>query len=68
MNPLIMMEGASSIPSAFTDLLTAIWSNVDSMVATITASAVLLIPVGFVFVRKTIAAGKSLMGTGGKRR
>lgn len=57
-----------TMPAQFTLLLTTIWSQIDSMVATITASAILLIPVGFLFVRKVIGTGKQLMGVGGGRR
>lgn len=56
------------MPEAFTTLLTTIWTEVNSVVALITASALLLIPVGFVFARKTIGATKSLLGIGGSKR
>lgn len=54
---------------AFTDLLTSVWSGVSSVVTTISASSLLLIPVGFMFAGRSIGLAKSLMGTkGGKRR
>lgn len=56
------------MPEAFTTLLTAIWAEVGAVVTTITASALLLIPVGFMFARKTISATKSLLGIGGSKR
>lgn len=56
------------MPEAFTALLTAIWSEVGAVVTTITASALLLIPVGFMFARKTISATKNLLGIGGSKR
>lgn len=56
------------MPEAFTALLASIWTEVGAVVTTITASALLLIPVGFMFARKTIAATKSLLGIGGSKR
>ena len=56
------------MPEAFTTLLASIWAEVAQVVATITASALLLIPVGFMFVRKSIGATKSLIGIGGSKR
>lgn len=56
------------MPEAFGTLLGTIWAEVGSVVATITASALLLIPVGFMFARKTIGAIKSLLGIGGSKR
>lgn len=49
-------------------VLTAMWGEVTAMVAVITGSAILLIPVAFMVIRKTIGAGKSLLGIGGGRR
>lgn len=51
------------MPEAFTTLLSAIWTQMDSVVTTITSSAILLIPVGFVFAGGVIGIAKSLMGT-----
>lgn len=56
------------MPEAFTTVLASIWTEVAAVAATITASALLLIPVGFMFARKTIGATKSLLGIGGSRR
>lgn len=49
-------------------VLVTMWAQVQDMVAIIAASAILLIPVAFMVIRKTIGAGKSLMGIGGGRR
>lgn len=51
------------MPVAFTDLITEVWSQVNSTVTTITGSPILLIPVGFVFLGGVIGIAKSLMGT-----
>lgn len=49
-------------------VLTAMWGEVSSMVTLITGSAILLIPVAFMVIMRTIRAGKSLMGIGGGGR
>lgn len=51
-----------------TTVLTAMWAEVSSMVTLITGSAILLIPVAFMVIMRTIRAGKSLMGIGGGGR
>lgn len=48
--------------------LTAIWSGVGSVVSTITAKPLLLIPVGMVFAGGVIGLAKGLMGTRRRRR
>lgn len=57
------MENAGTIPVAFTNLLTLVWTQVDNAVGTITDNPILLIPVGFVFAGGVIGIAKSLMGT-----
>lgn len=54
--------------SAFLVMLGEVWSQVGSLVDTITAQPILLIPVGFGFAGGVVAIGKSLMGTGRRRR
>lgn len=51
------------MPEAFTTLVGQIWTQMDSVVTTITSSSILLIPVGFVFAGGVIGIAKSLMGT-----
>lgn len=56
------------MPEAFSTLLTEVWSQVNTTVTTISSNAILLIPVGFVFVGGVIGIAKSLMGTRRKGR
>lgn len=56
------------MPEAFSTLLTEVWSQVNTTVTTISSNAILLIPVGFVFVGAVIGIAKSLMGTRKGRR
>lgn len=49
-------------------VLTNMWEQVSNMVTIITGSAILLIPVAFMVIMRTIRAGKSLMGIGGGGR
>lgn len=56
------------MPEAFTTLITEIWSQNTTLVSAITASAILLIPVGFRFANGVIGIAKSLMGTRGRGR
>lgn len=49
-------------------VLTNMWGEVSNMVTLITGSAILLIPVAFMVISRTIRAGKSLMGIGGGGR
>lgn len=49
-------------------VLTNMWGEVTNMVGVITGSAILLIPIAFMVIRRTIGAGKSLLGIGGGRR
>lgn len=51
------------MPEAFSTLMTTLWSETNNAVTTITNSAILLIPVGFVFAGGVIGIAKSLMGT-----
>lgn len=51
-----------------TTVLTAMWGQVENMVTLIVGSAILLIPVAFMVIMRTIRAGKSLMGIGGGGR
>lgn len=51
------------MPEAFTTLITTIWTQIASVVSTITGSPLLLIPVGFVFVGGVIGLAMKLMGT-----
>lgn len=55
-----------SMPDAFMTLIQAIWSQIASVISTITGSPLLLIPVGFLFVGGVIGLAMKLMGT--KRR
>ena len=52
----------------FTALTGAIWSQVSNVVSTISTNALLLIPIGFVFIGGAIGIAKGLMGTRGRRR
>lgn len=56
------------MPEAFTNLITEVWTQNTALVATITASSILLIPVGFRFANGVIGIAKSLMGTRGRGR
>lgn len=56
------------MPEAFSILMTTLWSETNNAVTTITNSAILLIPVGFVFAGGVIGIAKSLMGTRRKGR
>lgn len=52
-------------------IVTNVWSAIageNGLVPLIIATPVLLMPLAFVFARKTISATKALMGTGGGRR
>lgn len=52
-------------------IVTNVWSAIageGGLVPLIIATPVLLMPLAFVFARKTISATKALMGTGGARR
>lgn len=49
-------------------VLSQMWLQVENMVNVIVGSAILLIPVAFMVIMRTIRAGKSLMGIGGGRR
>lgn len=51
------------MPEAFGSLMTEIWTEMGTTVSTITASPILLIPVGFVFAGGVVGIAKSLMGT-----
>lgn len=63
MLPALSAMDGTTIPTAFTTLLSSIWSNVTTTVSTITASPILLIPVGIFFLGGVIGIAKSLMGT-----
>lgn len=56
------------MPEAFTTLLAAIWTQIGSVVTTITGSPLLLIPVGMGFAGGCIGLAKGLMGTKRRRR
>lgn len=62
------METVVGLPALFTTLLTAIWSGVTKCGETIADNALLLIPLGFVFVGGVIGITKKLMGTRRGRR
>lgn len=52
-------------------IVSNVWNAIageGGLVPLIIATPVLLMPLAFVFARKTISATKSLMGTGGGRR
>lgn len=52
-------------------IVSDVWSAIageGGLIPLIMATPVLLMPLAFVFARKTISATKSLMGTGGGRR
>lgn len=55
------MEG-SAMPSAFSTVLSAVWSGITGVVTTITDSPLLLIPVGMAFAAGVIGLAKGLMG------
>lgn len=56
---------------ALLGIVTNVWTAIageGGLVPLIIATPVLLMPLAFVFARKTISATKALMGTGGGRR
>lgn len=63
-----MEGGASTLPAAFTSLLTAIWGEFSDMLTTISSNALLLIPVGFMFAGGIIGLAQKMMGTRRRRR
>lgn len=63
-----MEGGASTLPAAFTTLLTAIWGQLTSFISAITENPLLLIPVGFAFIGGIIGIGQRMMGTRRRRR
>lgn len=62
------METTVGLPALFTTLLTSIWSGVTQCGETIAGNALLLIPLGFLFVGGVIGITKKLMGTRRGRR
>lgn len=54
---------ATGLGNAFTALTGAIWTQVTTIVSTIAANPLLLIPIGFVFIGGAIGIAKGLMGT-----
>lgn len=63
-----MEGGASTLPTAFTTLLTAIWGGFSDLLTTISSNALLLIPVGFAFAAGIIGLAQKMMGTRRRRR
>lgn len=56
---------------ALLGIVSNVWTAIagsNGLVELIIATPILLMPLAFVFARKTISATKSLMGTGGGRR
>lgn len=52
-------------------IVSNVWDSIageNGLIPLIIATPILLMPLAFVFARKTISAAKSLMGTGGGRR
>lgn len=48
-----------------------VWESLtgtNGLIPLMIATPILLVPVAFVFARRTISAGKSLLGVGGGRR
>lgn len=45
-----------------------IWTEITTLIGVITASAILLVPLGFKFANSTIGSGQRLLGIGGRRR
>lgn len=62
------MEGGISMPTAFTTVLSQVWSGISGVVTTITESPLLLIPVGMAFAAGVIGLAKGLMGARRGRR
>lgn len=62
------MEVETGLPALFGTLLTSIWSGVSTCASTVTSNALLLIPLGFLFVGGVIGITKKLMGTKRGRR
>lgn len=61
------MEG-SAMPTAFTTVLSQVWTGIGGVVTTITDSPLLLIPVGMAFAAGVIGLAKGLMGARRGRR
>lgn len=53
---------------AMRTVLTTAWTQIGSVVTTITGKPVLMIPVGVAFAGAAIGLAKRLMGTGRRRR
>ena len=62
------MESSTSISTAFTTVLSAVWDGIGGVVDTIKAEPLLLIPIGLAFAGACIGLAKKLMGTGRKKR
>lgn len=54
--------------TGFTTVIAEVWSQIASVVTTITSQPLLLIPVGLGFAGGVIGLAKKLMGTGRRRR
>ena len=54
--------------TGFTTVIAEVWTQIGQVVTTITASPLLLIPVGMGFAGGVIGLAKGLMGTRRKRR
>lgn len=56
---------------ALLGIVTNVWNSIageGGLIPLIISTPILLMPLAFVFARKTIGATKSLMGTGGGKR
>lgn len=54
--------------TAFTNALSEVWTQIGSVVTTISNTSLLLIPVALAFAGGAISLAKSLMGTKRRRR
>lgn len=62
------MEPAATGLETLKTVLTAVWTQMSSLVTKISTNALLLISIGFVFAFGTVALAKRLMGSGGRKR
>lgn len=58
----------TGIGTAFTTVLSEIWSGIGGVVTTIKAEPLLLLPVGLMFAGACIGLARKLMGAGRRKR
>ena len=58
----------TGISTAFTTVLSEIWTGIGGVVTTIKSEPLLLIPIGLMFAGACIGLAKKLMGSGRRKR